>query len=141
MFFDKISDISKISDAIAKAFEACDRQHAPSVIDFLALKVTSDFEPKIKEHRIAVEDIQYIIAKLKYRNIGVIITDHNVGETLAITDRAYLLYEGSILQEGTPEQLASDEDVRTKYLGSGFVLKRSVSVERAKAEYESKLNK
>ena len=84
----------------------------------------------------AVEDIQYIIAKLKYRNIGVIITDHNVGETLAITDRAYLLYEGTILQQGTPQELASDEDVRTKYLGSGFVLKRSVSVERARAEYE-----
>ena len=57
-----------------------------------------------------------------------------MGETLAITDRAYLLYEGTILQEGTPEQLAADEDVRTKYLGSGFVLKRSKSVERAQAE-------
>ena len=85
---------------------------------------------------IAVEDIQYIIAKLKYRNIGVIITDHNVGETLAITDRAYLLYEGTILQEGTPEELAADDDVRTKYLGSGFVLKRSKSVERARKEVE-----
>ena len=81
-------------------------------------------------------DIQYIIAKLKYRNIGVIITDHNVGETLAITDRAYLLYEGVILQAGTPETLAADEDVRTKYLGSGFVLKRSKSVERARKEVE-----
>ena len=91
-------------------------------------------EPFAGVDPIAVEDIQYIIAKLKYRNIGVIITDHNVGETLAITDRAYLLYEGLILQEGTPEQLAADEDVRTKYLGSGFVLKRSKSVERAKAE-------
>ena len=84
---------------------------------------------------IAVEDIQFIIAKLKYKDIGVIITDHNVGETLAITDRAYLLYEGTILQQGTPEALAADEDVRTKYLGSGFVLKKSVSVERAKAEH------
>ena len=64
-----------------------------------------------------------------------IITDHNVGETLAITDRAYLLYEGSILQQGTPESLAADEDVRTKYLGSGFILKKSVSVERARAEH------
>ena len=91
-------------------------------------------EPFAGVDPIAVEDIQYIIAKLKYRNIGVIITDHNVGETLAITDRAYLLYEGTILQEGTPEQLAADEDVRTKYLGSGFVLKRSKSVERARAE-------
>ena len=81
-------------------------------------------EPFAGVDPIAVEDIQYIIAKLKYRNIGVI-----------ITDRAYLLYEGSILQEGTPKQLSEDEDVRTKYLGSGFVLKRSVSVERAMAEH------
>ena len=94
-------------------------------------------EPFAGVDPIAVEDIQYIIAKLKYKNIGVIITDHNVGETLAITDRAYLLYEGTILQAGTPEALAGDEDVRTKYLGSGFVLKRSVSVERAKAEHRA----
>ena len=94
-------------------------------------------EPFAGVDPIAVEDIQFIIAKLKYKNIGVIITDHNVGETLAITDRAYLLYEGTILQQGTPEQLASDEDVRTKYLGSGFILKKSVSVERAKAEHEA----
>ena len=86
-----------------------------------------------------MEDIQYIIAKLKYKNIGVIITDHNVGETLAITDRAYLLYEGTILQEGTPAALAADEDVRTKYLGAGFVLKRSVSVQKAQDEHEAKL--
>ncbi len=92
-------------------------------------------EPFAGVDPIAVEDIQYIIAKLKYKNIGVIITDHNVGETLAITDRAYLLYEGTILQTGTPRQLAEDEDVRTKYLGSGFVLKRSVSVERAQKEH------
>ena len=92
-------------------------------------------EPFAGVDPIAVEDIQYIIAKLKYKNIGVIITDHNVGETLAITDRAYLLYEGSILQQGTPESLAADDDVRTKYLGSGFVLKRSVSVIRAQEEH------
>ena len=96
-------------------------------------------EPFAGVDPIAVEDIQYIIAKLKYRNIGVIITDHNVGETLAITDRAYLLYEGTILQQGTPEALAGDEDVRTKYLGSGFVLKRSVSVERAQREHAEML--
>ena len=95
-------------------------------------------EPFAGVDPIAVEDIQYIIAKLKFRNIGVIITDHNVGETLAITDRAYLLYEGTILQQGTPEALAADEDVRTKYLGSGFVLKRSVSVERALREHEGR---
>ena len=98
-------------------------------------------EPFAGVDPIAVEDIQYIIAKLKYRNIGVIITDHNVGETLAITDRAYLLYEGTILQEGTPQHLSEDEDVRTKYLGSGFVLKRSVSVQRARDEYEARLKK
>lgn len=96
-------------------------------------------EPFAGVDPIAVEDIQYIIAKLKYKNIGVIITDHNVGETLAITDRAYLLYEGTILQEGTPTALAADDDVRTKYLGSGFVLKRSVAVEKAKAEHEARL--
>ena len=96
-------------------------------------------EPFAGVDPIAVEDIQYIIAKLKYRNIGVIITDHNVGETLAITDRAYLLYEGSILQEGTPSQLSANEDVRTKYLGSGFILKRSQAVEKAKAEHAARL--
>ena len=64
-----------------------------------------------------------------------------MGETLAITDRAYLLYEGTILQDGTPQQLSEDDDVRTKYLGSGFVLKRSVSVQRAKDEYDAKMKK
>ena len=98
-------------------------------------------EPFAGVDPIAVEDIQYIIAKLKYKNIGVIITDHNVGETLAITDRAYLLYEGTILQEGTPESLAADDDVRTKYLGAGFVLKKSVSLQRAQEEYERSLQK
>lgn len=92
-------------------------------------------EPFAGVDPVAVEDIQYIIAKLKYKNIGVIITDHNVQETMAIIDRAYLLYEGTILQSGTPEKLANDEDVRTKYLSSGFVLKHSPSVERAKAEH------
>lgn len=97
-------------------------------------------EPFAGVDPIAVEDIQYIIAKLKHKNIGIIITDHNVGETLAITDRAYLLYEGTILQQGTPEELSADDDVRTKYLGSGFVLKRSVAVERARREYEESQN-
>ena len=90
-------------------------------------------EPFAGVDPIAVEDIQYIIAKLKYKNIGVIITDHNVGETLAIIDRAYLLYEGNILQSGTPEVLAADDEVRTKYLGSNFVLKRSDAFSRAEA--------
>ena len=90
-------------------------------------------EPFAGVDPIAVEDIQHIIAKLKTKNIGIIITDHNVGETMAICDRAYLLYEGTILQSGTPEALAADEDVRTKYLGSGFVLKKSVAAEKARA--------
>ena len=98
-------------------------------------------EPFAGVDPIAVEDIQYIIAKLKYKNIGVIITDHNVGETLAITDRAYLLYEGTILQQGTPESLAGDDDVRTKYLGQNFVLRKAAAVERAKAEHEAMLAK
>ena len=75
---------------------------------------------------IAVEDIQHIIAKLKYKNIGIIITDHNVHETLAITDRAYLLYEGNILESGTAEELAANEDVRRKYLGTNFELRKAV---------------
>ena len=97
-------------------------------------------EPFAGVDPIAVEDIQYIIAKLKYKNIGVIITDHNVGETLAIIDRAYLLYEGSILQSGTPEALAADEEVRTKYLGSTFVLKRSAAFLRAEAGGPQRIN-
>lgn len=72
---------------------------------------------------IAVEDIQQIILKLKERNIGVLITDHNVQETLFITDRAYLLFEGSILKEGNAEELAADEEVRRVYLGKNFELR------------------
>ena len=98
-------------------------------------------EPFAGVDPIAVEDIQYIIAKLKYKNIGVIITDHNVGETLAIIDRAYLLYEGNILQSGTPEALASDDEVRTKYLGSNFILKRSSAFDRAQAEHNKTTEK
>ena len=94
-------------------------------------------EPFAGVDPIAVEDIQHIIAKLKYKNIGVIITDHNVVETLAIIDRAYLLYEGNILQSGTPEELAADEEVRTKYLGSNFVLKRSDAFEKLKREHSA----
>ena len=97
-------------------------------------------EPFAGVDPIAVEDIQYIIAKLKYKNIGVIITDHNVGETLAIIDRAYLLYEGSILQQGTPEDLAADDEVRTKYLGSNFVLKRSDAFLRAASGGPQRIN-
>ncbi len=73
---------------------------------------------------IAVEDIQIIVEQLKYRNIGILITDHNVQETLSITDRAYLLYDGSILKSGTAEELASDEQVRKLYLGQNFELRK-----------------
>jgi lipopolysaccharide export system ATP-binding protein len=73
---------------------------------------------------IAVEDIQYIVAKLKTKNIGILITDHNVQETLSITDRAYLMFEGNILKSGTAAELASDEEVRRVYLGKNFELKR-----------------
>ena len=73
---------------------------------------------------IAVEDIQSIVATLKYKNIGILITDHNVQETLSITDRAYLLFEGKILKAGTAEELAADEQVRKVYLGQNFVLRR-----------------
>jgi lipopolysaccharide export system ATP-binding protein len=75
---------------------------------------------------IAVEDIQRIVEKLKQKNIGVLITDHNVQETLSITDRAYLLFEGKILKAGSAEELAEDEQVRRVYLGQNFVLRRKV---------------
>jgi lipopolysaccharide export system ATP-binding protein len=82
-------------------------------------------EPFAGVDPIAVEDIQRIVAQLKLKNIGILITDHNVQETLSITDRAYLLYDGEILKSGTAEELASDEVVRRVYLGQNFELKRS----------------
>ena len=82
-------------------------------------------EPFAGVDPIAVEDIQHIIAKLKKKNIGIIITDHNVHETLAITDRAYLQFEGRILYSGTPEELAANPDARKKYLGSNFDLRKA----------------
>ncbi|MFA7390126.1 MAG: LPS export ABC transporter ATP-binding protein [Proteiniphilum sp.] len=75
---------------------------------------------------IAVQDIQSIVARLKYRNIGILITDHNVDETLSITDRAYLLFEGKVLFQGTAEELADNPVVREKYLGRDFELRRRV---------------
>lgn len=81
-------------------------------------------EPFAGVDPIAVEDIQNIVSKLKDKNIGVLITDHNVHETLSITDRAYLLFEGSILKAGTAEELAQDEEVRKVYLGEKFQLRR-----------------
>jgi lipopolysaccharide export system ATP-binding protein len=81
-------------------------------------------EPFAGVDPIAVEDIQSIVADLKKRNIGVLITDHNVQETLSITDRAYLLFEGKILKSGSAEDLANDEQVRKVYLGQNFVLRK-----------------
>lgn len=81
-------------------------------------------EPFAGVDPIAVEDIQNIVAHLKDRNIGILITDHNVQETLAITDKTYLMFEGGILKEGTPQELAEDETVRRVYLGKDFELKR-----------------
>lgn len=81
-------------------------------------------EPFAGVDPIAVEDIQNIVSQLKNKNIGVLITDHNVHETLNITDRAYLLFEGSILKSGTSEELANDEQVRKVYLGEKFELRR-----------------
>lgn len=81
-------------------------------------------EPFAGVDPIAVEDIQDIVSRLKEKNIGILITDHNVHETLSITDRAYLLFEGSILKSGTAEELAEDEEVRKRYLGQNFKLNR-----------------
>jgi lipopolysaccharide export system ATP-binding protein len=81
-------------------------------------------EPFAGVDPIAVEDIQSIVAELRKRNIGILITDHNVQETLSITDRAYLLFEGGILKSGTAEELAADEQVRRVYLGQNFVLRK-----------------
>lgn len=86
-------------------------------------------EPFAGVDPIAVEDIQSIVYQLKYRNIGILITDHNVQETLSITDRAYLLYDGNILKSGTAEELAEDEQVRRVYLGQNFELKRKIMPE------------
>jgi lipopolysaccharide export system ATP-binding protein len=81
-------------------------------------------EPFAGVDPIAVEDIQAVVARLKYKNIGILITDHNVNETLSICDRAYLLIEGKIFKHGTAEELAADEQVRRLYLGRNFELKR-----------------
>ena len=95
-------------------------------------------EPFAGVDPIAVEDIQSIVATLKNKNIGVIITDHNVDETLAITDRTYLLYEGKILKAGTAEDLAADEMVRRVYLGSNFELRTSPQMRRQMREKEER---
>jgi len=93
-----------------------------------ALVTNPDFilldEPFVGVDPIAVEDIQKIVVNLKSRNIGVLITDHNVHETLSITDRAYLMFEGNILKSGTSDFLANDEDAKRLYLGDSFKLDR-----------------
>lgn len=94
-------------------------------------------EPFAGVDPIAVEDIQGIVADLKKKNIGILITDHNVNETLAITDRAYLLFEGSILKAGTAEELANDEKVRKVYLGKNFELKKNKFKEAEEAAQTS----
>jgi len=95
-----------------------------------ALSVDPSFvlldEPFAGVDPIAVEEIQSIVAQLKNRNIGILITDHNVQETLSITDRAYLMFEGKLLKAGTAEELAADEQVRKVYLGKHFELKRKI---------------
>lgn len=96
-------------------------------------------EPFAGVDPIAVEDIQAIVATLKNKNIGVIITDHNVDETLAITDRTYLLYEGKILKTGTAEELAADEMVRRVYLGQNFELRHSPQLDKMKQEAEERI--
>ena len=90
-----------------------------------------------------MEDIQQIVWKLKYRNIGILITDHNVQETLSITDRAYLLFEGKILFQGSPEELAENKIVREKYLSNSFVLRKKdfqLLEEERKAKEEEELS-
>lgn len=96
-------------------------------------------EPFAGVDPIAVEDIQHIVWRLKFRNIGILITDHNVHETLNITDRAYLLFEGQILFKGTPEELAANKVVKEKYLGTDFVLQKKdfLLIDERKREQEA----
>ena len=99
-------------------------------------------EPFAGVDPIAVEDIQHIVWQLKYRNIGILITDHNVHETLNITDRAYLLFEGRILFQGSPEELAANRIVKEKYLGTNFILQKKdfqlIDEEKKRREEEEK---
>lgn len=101
-------------------------------------------EPFAGVDPIAVEEIQHVVWRLKYRNIGILITDHNVQETLTITDRAYLLFEGRILFQGKPEELVENEVVREKYLGSTFVLRKKdfqlIDEQKRKREQDRELN-
>ena len=95
-----------------------------SVLEMTNTKFIMLDEPFAGVDPIAVQDIQTIVARLRHKNIGILITDHNVYETLSICDRAYLLFEGKVLFQGTAEQLAENEIVREKYLGRDFVLRK-----------------
>lgn len=107
-----------------------------------ALAVDPNFilldEPFAGIDPIAVEDIQGIVARLRYKNIGILITDHNVNETLSITDRAYLMFEGNLLKSGTAEELATDEEVKQLYLGRDFVLKRKDWIHQEASSHSKK---
>jgi lipopolysaccharide export system ATP-binding protein len=97
-------------------------------------------EPFAGVDPIAVEDIQAIVARLKYKNIGILITDHNVNETLSICDRAYLLIDGKIFEHGTAEELAANEQVRRLYLGRNFELKRKDYLHDEAREEDARIN-
>ena len=119
--------ITHIRDSLGMALSGGERRRVEIA---RALATDPDFilldEPFAGVDPIAVEEIQTIVAHLKEKNIGILITDHNVTETLSITDRAYLMFEGRLLKEGSAEELASDPQVRKVYLGKHFELKRKI---------------
>lgn len=123
--------LSKVADSKGMNLSGGERRRTEIA---RALATNPDFllldEPFAGVDPIAVEDIQEIVARLREKNIGILITDHNVHETLAITDRAYLMFEGRILKEGTAEFLAEDEEARNLYLGRQFTLERYSSTPR-----------
>ena len=117
--------LNKVRKNFGDHLSGCERRRAEIA---RCLSIDAKFimldEPFAGVDPIAVQDIQSIVAKLKHKNIGILITDHNVYETLSICDRAYLLFEGKVLFQGTAEQLAENEIVREKYLGKDFVLRK-----------------
>ena len=120
--------MSSVYNIFARVREFNYREVSVGVRRLRGLSIAPKFilldEPFAGVDPIAVEDIQSIVIKLKEKNIGILITDHNVQETLCITDRAYLLYDGRILQSGSAEDLANDPEVRRVYLGKNFELRR-----------------
>ena len=119
--------LTEISDSMGKVLSGGERRRTEIA---RALATDPKFilldEPFAGVDPIAVEEIQAIVNSLKKKNIGILITDHNVDETLSITDRSYLMFEGKLLKSGTSEELASDEQVRKLYLGQRFELKRKI---------------